>query len=111
GHNPLLQKFDAVFALHRSRSGRGEPFPGELATFSSLCGKTPLRGMEVSFRRKDGEEKRLLLSAAPWLGVFDELLGSVIILTDITALKQAERSLAKVADEAQKRSQSRAEFI
>jgi signal transduction histidine kinase len=116
GHNPLLQQFDSIFALTRSgpanedRGERGER--GELTlSFDRLCSRTRLRGVEVLLRRKDGTQRHLLLGVSPWLGADGNLLGCVLILTDITALKQAEESLAEAATEARGQSQQRADFI
>lgn len=112
GHNPLLQHFDSVFVLVAAHG------PGQLNTihatnFAMLCHaarEIPVRGVEVQFDRKN-ESHHLLLSASPWLGVSEEFLGCVIILTDITVLKNAERSLARAANDAQGQSKAREDFI
>ena len=108
-HNPLLQQFDSAFPIFNGQSE--QVHPTDFAKLRDKLKEVPVKGMEVLFVCKSGEKRNLLLSASPWLGLSDEFLGCVIILTDITQLKTAERSLAQAAAEAQGQSRARGDFI
>jgi signal transduction histidine kinase/CheY-like chemotaxis protein len=113
GRNPLLQQFDSVYPLFTQVPGspRTNVHPTDFAKLLDAAKQKPLRGMEVLYECQSGETRYLLLSASPWIGLSDEFLGCVIILTDITVLKDAQRSLAKAADEARHQSKAREDFI
>jgi PAS domain S-box-containing protein len=108
-HNPLLQQFDSVFPLFNAEAERIHPT--DFARLRDKVKDVPLRGMEVLFECKRGIKRNLLLSASPWIGTYDEFLGCIIILTDITELKSAQRSLSKAANDAQEQNRARGDFI
>jgi signal transduction histidine kinase len=111
--NPLLQQFDSVFPLftHSSGSARASVHPTEFAKLLDAAKEEPLKGMEVQYECRSGETRYLLLSASPWIGTSNEFLGCIIILTDITVLKDAERLLARAAEEARRKTKAREDFI
>ena len=84
GRQPLFQAFAAVLPL-RTADGREE------FSLNVHAGGRRLRGREVRFDRADGASFSLLLNAGP-LKTANGVIGSVVTLTDITRLKQAEQT-------------------
>ncbi|HEX7316492.1 MAG TPA: ATP-binding protein [Pyrinomonadaceae bacterium] len=94
--NLMLQPFDEVFPLSLapaptppSPSGEEHGGGGKLS-FSEMRREKELQGVEVIFRRADGETFDLLLSAGAVSDGDGGTLGWVVNLTSITELKQAE---------------------
>ena len=83
GQKPLFQAFDAVLPL-RTADG------GQESSLAEQAGRERLRGQEVRFDRADGASFSLILNAEPPQTAAEGVIGSVITLTDITRLKQAE---------------------
>jgi PAS domain S-box-containing protein len=87
--NPLWQPFGRMFPL-------ALPRPATLAPggrFEPAAVESPVRSLEVSLKRADGDDLPLLLCACPVRDSTGTRLGSVVTLTDIRELKHAEREL------------------
>ncbi len=52
--------------------------------------------MDLTRELKDGSIKHLILSAAPFRGFADEIIGAVVSLKDITERKEAEKQLKRL---------------
>jgi PAS domain S-box-containing protein len=83
GRDPLFQAFQAVLPLRTTDGDR--PYP------SRFAGPTPTRGLEVRFERPDGVSFRLVLNADP-LRTAAGRIGTVVTLTDVTRLREAEEA-------------------
>ena len=83
GRNPLLQPLADVLPLRTDR-GRRYSLPR-----GSTAKRT--RGLEVRFERPDGASFDLILNADPLRAADRSLIGTIVTLTDVTLLKQAER--------------------
>jgi PAS domain S-box-containing protein len=90
----LLESFDDVFPL----SSAGVPFTSA-HILAAARAEEPVRGIDTVMRHSDGRTSALSVSASPLWGESGELLGCVVILTDITAHKLAEQALARQAEE------------
>ncbi|BAT53827.1 two-component hybrid sensor and regulator [Nostoc sp. NIES-3756] len=110
GNNPLFQQFDLSFPLqchHCScyqkieeclfidKSANGQQ-KQEVFSLSSLMQGQYFKGVEVLLTREDGSELNLLLSATPLLNLDNQVIGSVVTLTNITERKQTEEKIAKL---------------
>ena len=84
GTNPILRPFDEVFALSSE---------GERIDIGAVWHGETLHGREVGFRRPGGARAELLLNAGPLVAAGGEMLGAVITLTDITALRETQDEL------------------
>jgi two-component system sensor kinase len=98
--NPLLRRFEEVFPLRLKIQENGEPFSTEKAFFLApvLRGEV-YRDAEASFRCLSGHDFHLLLDAGPITGENGEVLGCVVILTDITARQQQELERQRLLEE------------
>ena len=86
GNNPLGQLFEQAFPL-RQLDG---------TAFSAIGAIDTTRSQSVEARLEhNGQEFDLLVSVGHLKGARDELLGSVVTLTDITERKEAEVALQK----------------
>ena len=84
GREPLFQDFDAVLPL-RTGDGRGD--------FSLVQhGHRRLRSKDVRLERADGASFSLILSLSPLKTADQGLIGSVVTLTDVTRLREAEKT-------------------
>ncbi|MEJ1936285.1 PAS domain-containing protein, partial [Nostoc sp. NIES-2111] len=104
GKNPLFQQFDLSFPLqchHCSGHQKIEEClfinqgvncqqKQEVFSLSSLMQGQYFKGVEVLLNSEDGSELNLLLSAAPLLNLDKQIIGSVVMLTNITDRKQTE---------------------
>jgi GAF domain-containing protein len=90
GRDPLFQSFKAVLPLRAIDDGK--PYPPRRQ------GPTPARGLEVHFERPDGASFRLILNADP-LRTPAALVGTIITLTDVTRLREAEETREKLLAE------------
>lgn len=90
----LLERFDDVFPL----TSAGEPFNANRILTAAAAGK-PIRGLDVTMPHADRRTSALLVSARPLWSEASELLGCVVVLTDITERKRAEEALAQQAAE------------
>jgi len=84
GTNPLRQPFSRVFPVASS-----ENMTAKSMIQAILCGKT-FRGTEVHLESKDSVGFDLLFSGSPLISDTDEILGSVIVLSDITEQKASK---------------------
>lgn len=113
GKNPLFQQFDVAFPLQcnhyssfqeieagwlsiSNRSATNKPQNLPVVSLSSLLQGQDFQGVEVSFKREDGREFNLLLSASPLLNSDNHMIGSVVTLTNITERKQIEEKMAQL---------------
>ena len=74
----------------------GGPFPIELPA------STTGTGVEVKRRRKDGSLVDLQIRAIPWQGTTGSEQGSIVILTDVTALRAAEHAVEDLTVQGEK---------
>lgn len=102
GTNPVFQPFDQVFPLIFASSHLQEDYQTLEASSSSSCPTFSIQtilngesfqGVEVVFRREDGQEFHLLLSGRALLNSQNHVQGCVVTLTDITARQQSEQAL------------------
>ncbi|WP_224087052.1 PAS domain S-box protein [Nostoc sp. MS1] len=110
GKNPLFQKFDLSFPLQYNHCSsyqqleecllinQAENYQQKQEGFSlfSLLQGRSFKGVEVLLKREDGSEFNLLLSAAPLLNLDNQVIGSVVTLTNITDRKQTEEKIANL---------------
>jgi len=98
--NPLLRRFEEVFALRLKIQESPEGLPYEKAFFLApvLQGKV-VRDAEADYRCLDGRDFHLLVDAGPITGENGTVLGCVVILTDITARKSQEIELQRLLEE------------
>jgi PAS domain S-box-containing protein len=93
GRPPLWQPFEAVFPLLHAPDGPAA-FHGDGAAPGPVSpGDRAAAGQEVAFLRSDGRTFHLLLSGASLLGEGQKVLGTVLILTDITERRRAAQAL------------------
>jgi PAS domain S-box-containing protein len=88
--NPLGHAFSELFTL---RFANGSPASGDGHFALETLGDEPIRGLETTLERPDTQPVSLLLSAGRVKDSSGEPLGSVVTLTDISALKRAEQEL------------------
>ena len=100
GRNPLRQPFDEAFPLQlvseeASISGQDE---GGEAVFSlpAVLGGDRFHGIEVILAATDDQPFTAILNAAPLLGGEGDILGCVVVLTDITEHKRMEQELVRL---------------
>jgi PAS domain S-box-containing protein len=101
GQNPLLKRFDEVYHLTFNSSLSVPPSDGEDKYLLKVArGESSVVGREVTCTRADGECFHLMMSSSPLRGKDGQVLGAVIILTDVTeskraaeAVKESERQL------------------
>jgi len=111
GKNPLFQQFDVVFPLQCNHCSI---FPKIEACFfsyepavsqkqnlqgfslSSLLQGQSFQGIEVLLSREDSTELDLLLGASPLLDSENQIIGSVVTLTNITERKQIEEQIGQL---------------
>ncbi|BAY79972.1 two-component hybrid sensor and regulator (plasmid) [Nostoc linckia NIES-25] len=111
GKNPLFQQFDVVFPLqydhcssfqkieacffsHGQAVSQNQNLRG--FSLSSLMQGQSFQGIEVLLSREDGTESNLLLGASPLLDSENQIIGSVVTLTNITERKQIEEQMAQL---------------
>ncbi len=107
GTNPILKPFDEVFSLSRLSPAGVE----ERADVGAAWRGDTLHGREVVFYRPGGERAELLLNAGPLVAAGGEMLGAVITLTDITALRAAQDELNLRATALQDADRRKDEFL
>ena len=108
GTNPILRPFDEVFCLSRLSP---EGVEGERIDVGAAWRGDTLSGWEVGFHRPEGGRAELLLNAGPLVAAGGELLGAVITLTDITALREAQDELQRRASALQEADRRKDEFL
>ncbi|MDI7276814.1 MAG: PAS domain-containing protein, partial [Anaerolineae bacterium] len=85
---------------YRLLTPRGEPMPPEERPVQRVRRGEPVAGLEMRVLMPDGRHADLLVGAAPLPGAEGRTAGTVVTLTDITALREAqearERLLAQV---------------
>ncbi len=84
GTNPVRQPFIRVFPVTSS-----ENMTAESMIQAMLCGRT-FRGAEVRLENRNSVAFDLLFSGSPLTSGTDEILGSVIVLSDITEQKASK---------------------
>jgi PAS domain S-box-containing protein len=87
GRDPLFQSFQTVLPLRATDDDR--PYPHRRKDL------TPARGLGVRFERPDGASFRLILNADP-LRTAAGRVGTVVTLTDVTRLREAEEAREKL---------------
>jgi PAS domain S-box-containing protein len=108
GSNPILKPFGEVFPLIRF----GPEWPnGERVDVGAAWRGETLHGWSVCLPRSTGDWFELLLSAGPLLAAGGDVLGAVVTLTDITALRRAEDELRRQAAELREADQRKDEFL
>ncbi|MFO0609976.1 MAG: ATP-binding protein [Polyangiales bacterium] len=103
GASPLHRAFADAFPLE----ARDDHRPDLAAAWR---GET-VRGREVTLARPDGARFELLLGAGPLLASGGAVLGAVVTLTDITALRRAEDALRQRAEALQEADRRKDEFL
>ncbi|MBV8608018.1 MAG: PAS domain S-box protein [Singulisphaera sp.] len=103
GRNPILQPFATSFPLRfsaGSTSGQSgaEGDDGQTVSLAGVLGGATLHSVEVCFRRRDGTQLDVLLSAGPLRDGRRRIIGCVVTLTDITERKQAAEALRQERD-------------
>lgn len=94
GSNVLLDQFDRVFSL----SVDGEALTSA-RILEAAASDEPIRGVDATMLHPNGKKSSLLLSASPLWSETNQLLGCVVMLTDITGHKLAEAALERQAEE------------
>ena len=82
GHDPGFQAFDDALPL---RLNGGRPF-----SLARRSNSHRSRGLEARLERADGASFDLILNADPLRGADRGVIGTIVTLTDVTPLKQAE---------------------
>jgi len=101
--NPILRPFATAFALHlgacsiAGQSG-SEGDNGQVSFLADVLGGKTIRGVEACFRRRDGKQVDLLLSAGPLRDGRRQIMGCVVTLTDISERKRAAEALRQERD-------------
>jgi len=110
-NNPLFQQFDIAFPLQCNycdcfqriksclfthEAAASQPESQQKFLLSSLLEGQFYQGIEVSLNREDGSEFNLLLGAAPLFNSENQIIGSVITLTNITDRKQIEEKMTQL---------------
>jgi PAS domain S-box-containing protein len=101
GRPILAMHFDQAFVLDTGGA------PLDAASIFAATRAGAVAGLETGLVKNDGAQASVMFSASPLCGHRDaapeskELLGCVITLTDITAHKRAEQTLALQAEELQ----------
>ncbi|HLJ45421.1 MAG TPA: ATP-binding protein [Bryobacteraceae bacterium] len=90
----LLNVFDSVFPL----TSGGSRINAARIFYAARAGQR-IRGLEAALVQPDATTRSVLLSAGPLWSQYNELLGCVVTLTDITERKQSEEALARQAHE------------
>jgi PAS domain S-box-containing protein len=92
GETVLLRHFDDVFRLR-------DPLEKGDCTLERVLARVQregnLAGFEAAVRRADGRMLDVMVSASFLTGPGGELLGSIVLLSDLSALKRAEEALRK----------------
>ncbi|MDD1759339.1 MAG: PAS domain S-box protein, partial [Methanothrix sp.] len=86
GCDPTLKSFEVLFDLQH-------PIAKKLSPVSAALRGEVLLQVEASFKRSDSTLLHLLLNAGPLTSEDGKIIGCVVTLTDITALKKAEEAL------------------
>ena len=98
GHNPLLMRFDEAYPLVISHGRSQEKDGAALEASKALlleaaCGKRLLGRREVTYTRPDGQRVHLLLSNSLVTHDDGKLLGTVLILADMTGARRAAEAI------------------
>ena len=89
----MLAPFDSAFSL--AANGARLTSDAILAAVK----REPIRGLEATLLQADGRTSALLISASPLWSESSQMLGCVVMLTDITDRKRSEEALARQAGE------------
>ncbi|WP_152051451.1 response regulator [Tautonia marina] len=100
GGNPLRQRFDEAFPLQQAAPGDvgvspaegTDPAHGLPLSINEIFGDVPIRNLEVTLRCGDSPSV-LLLNSGPIRDEVGRRLATIVTLTDVTPLKQAEARL------------------
>ena len=88
----LLRGFDDVFCLRNKPEAKEYTFEEILSTVQR---DESITNLEATARRPDGQTLDVLVSASRLAGANSELLGCIVLLSDISGLRRTERSLAE----------------
>jgi two-component system sensor histidine kinase UhpB len=72
-----------------------------------IDGRAPADGIEVRYSRKDGERFDVLIQVTPLRDGFENIIGWLSSITDITRMKQAEAALRRSHEELESRVRDR----
>jgi PAS domain S-box-containing protein len=92
GKNPLFQPFDIVFPLEFASNPDGRH---EALSFFGMQKERNMTAREVRLTRQDGKVLYLRFSAGPLRDEADQVVATVVTLSDITERKQTEQALQK----------------
>jgi PAS domain S-box-containing protein len=90
GATVLLRDFSSVFPLRTDSDSRDLDFPEILAMVRR---EGSIAGVQAIARIPGGRAAHVIINAAPLVGPDSEILGCVIVLSDITELMRAESAL------------------
>jgi PAS domain S-box-containing protein len=79
--------------------------------FAQLLAASPAAPFETVFDRGAGEKRHVAAAATPLVDAGGTALGWVVVVRDVTPLKQAERRLAQAMREAKFANRSKSEFL
>ncbi len=88
----LLRPFDDVFTLRSNAESKDYTFDEILSTARR---HGSISGLEATARRPDGQTLDVLASASLLAGADSELLGCIVLLSDISGLRRVEEALAE----------------
>jgi PAS domain S-box-containing protein len=97
--------------MHHSKAD-GTPYPeGECAILSSLVDGNPRRISDEVFWRKDGTSFQVEYLTSPVRDENHEIVGSVVVFSDITERTRAEQELHHAKDAAEAANRAKSEFL
>jgi PAS domain S-box-containing protein len=97
--------------MHHSKAG-GAPYPqGECPILASLGDGSPRRTSDEVFWRKDGTRFTVEYVTTPLLDENHEIIGAVVVFSDITESKRAEQELYDAKEAAEAANSAKSQFL
>jgi PAS domain S-box-containing protein len=97
--------------MHHSKAG-GAPYPqGECPILASLGDGSPRRISDEVFWRKDGTRFPVEYVTTPLLDENHEIVGAVVVFSDITESKRAEQELHHAKEAAESANRAKSQFL
>jgi PAS domain S-box-containing protein len=97
--------------MHHSKAG-GAPYPqGECPILASLGDGSPRRISDEVFWRKDGTRFTVEYVTTPLLDENHEIIGAVVVFSDITESKRAEQELYHAKEAAEAANRAKSQFL
>jgi PAS domain S-box-containing protein len=97
--------------MHHSKAD-GAPYPqGECPIFASLRDGSPRRISDEVFWRKDGTSFPVEYVTAPILDENHEIIGAVVVFSDITESKRAQKELHHAKEAAEAANRAKSQFL